>query len=142
MLHMCKQMQRMIRTMRLRDGCNSYVFLNMKNQNVCWTNQITTHNIFIWVLEKNQQTMFRTQAALQRENFNKCFKRQNITKHQCSRNRNNRDCHSRRALLVNIYLDLDILSSQQIFRNLRRPSLVFMLRKFLWSSVSLQIIKT
>ena len=52
MLHMCKQMYIMIRTLRLRDGCNSYVFLNMKNQNVCWTNQITTHNIFIWVLEK------------------------------------------------------------------------------------------
>ena len=55
MLHMCKQMYRMLRTLRLHGGCNNYFFLNMKNQNVCWTNQITTHNKFIWVLEKNSK---------------------------------------------------------------------------------------
>ena len=141
MLHMCKQMYRMLCTLRLHGGCNSYFFLKMKNRNVCWTNQMTTHNKFIWVLEKKQQTMFRPHAALQRGNFNKCSKRQNKTKHQCSRNINNGDCRSRRAISVNIYLDLDLLSSQQIFRNLRLPSLVSMPRKFLWSSVSLLIIK-
>ena len=77
MLHMCKQMYRIICTLRLRDGRNSYLFQNMKNRNVCWTNQITTHNIFIWVLEKKQQTMFKPQAALQRGNFNKCSKQHN-----------------------------------------------------------------
>jgi len=141
MLHMCKQMYRMLCTLRLHGGCNSYFFLNMKNQNVCWTNQITTHNKFIWVLGKKQKTMFRLEAALQRWNFNKCSQRHNTTQHQHSRKWNNIDCRSRRACSDNIYLDLVLLSSQHICTKLMRSCFVSMLRKFLRCSVFMQIIK-
>ena len=85
--------------------------------------------------------MFRSQAALQRWNFNKCSQRHNTTQHQCSRKWNNIDCRSRRACSDNIYLDLVLLSSQHICTKLMRPCFVSMLRKFLRCSVFVQIIK-